>query len=300
MRRRSGGASGIHRPWHVRWTGTGPRPDGRRAVRPRTDGSRPPTAGELVARGVCAWFGGRLVLEDVNLDMERLEVTALIGPSGCGKSTFLRILNRMHEVVPGRAAGRVGRAGRRRHLRARPAGQRGAAPHRHGVPAAQPVSRHVDLRQRARRVCASPGPRCADRDGLVEESLTRAGLWNEVRNRLQGPRRRPLRRPAAAPLHRPRPGGQAEGAAHGRALLGPRPYLHASDRADDRGDRRRRHRRHRHAQHAAGPARLAHLRLLPGRREPARPHRRERAPPRPSSADPNDPRTADYVHGRFG
>lgn len=58
------------------------------------------TAGELIARGVCAWFGSRLVLEDVNLDMERSRVTALIGPSGCGKSTFIRTLNRMHEVVP--------------------------------------------------------------------------------------------------------------------------------------------------------------------------------------------------------
>ncbi|HXZ61687.1 MAG TPA: ATP-binding cassette domain-containing protein, partial [Acidimicrobiales bacterium] len=60
-----------------------------------------PAAGELMARGVCAWFGSRLVLEDVDLDMERSRVTALIGPSGCGKSTFIRTLNRMHEVVPG-------------------------------------------------------------------------------------------------------------------------------------------------------------------------------------------------------
>ena len=58
-------------------------------------------AGELDAAGVCAWFGGRLVLQLVTLTMERSKVTALIGPSGCGKSTFLRILNRMHEVVPG-------------------------------------------------------------------------------------------------------------------------------------------------------------------------------------------------------
>ena len=41
------------------------------------------------------------MLETVNLTMEKSKVTALIGPSGCGKSTFLRILNRMHEVVPG-------------------------------------------------------------------------------------------------------------------------------------------------------------------------------------------------------
>ena len=65
-------------------------------------------AARLQAHGVCAWFGGRLVLESVSLDMERSNVTALIGPSGCGKSTFLRILNRMHELVPGaQLAGRV-------------------------------------------------------------------------------------------------------------------------------------------------------------------------------------------------
>src|SRR5271165_5887739 len=58
-------------------------------------------AGRLVAEGVCAWFSGRLVLESVSLEMEESKVAALIGPSGCGKSTFLRILNRMHEVVPG-------------------------------------------------------------------------------------------------------------------------------------------------------------------------------------------------------
>src|SRR3982751_2870442 len=55
----------------------------------------------LVADGIHAWFGDHLVLEDVSLDIPMGQVTALIGPSGCGKSTFLRILNRMHELVPG-------------------------------------------------------------------------------------------------------------------------------------------------------------------------------------------------------
>ena len=61
-------------------------------------------AGEIVTKEVCAWFSGRLVLEGVSLTMERNRVTALIGPSGCGKSTFLRILNRMHELVPARSS----------------------------------------------------------------------------------------------------------------------------------------------------------------------------------------------------
>ena len=69
-----------------------------------------PVAGsaQIQTNGVCAWFSGRLVLESVSLNMERSRVTALIGPSGCGKSTFLRILNRMHELVPGaQLAGKV-------------------------------------------------------------------------------------------------------------------------------------------------------------------------------------------------
>jgi phosphate transport system ATP-binding protein len=62
---------------------------------------QPPALAELEARGVSAWFGGRLVLDTVSLTMPAGGITALIGPSGCGKSTFLRILNRMHELVPG-------------------------------------------------------------------------------------------------------------------------------------------------------------------------------------------------------
>ena len=78
-------------------------------------------------------------------------MTALIGPSGCGKSTFLRILNRMHEVVPGaQLAGSVELDG----LDIYGAGQRAdrhPAPHRHGVPEAQPVSGDDHRRQRAVR-----------------------------------------------------------------------------------------------------------------------------------------------------
>lgn len=143
-----------------------------------------PMAGELVARGVCAWFGSRLVLEDVNLDMERSKVTALIGPSGCGKSTFLRILNRMHEVVPSaQLAGSVGLDG----VDIYGADQR-----------ANEVRRHIGM------VFQRPNPfpamsiqdnvlaglrftrtKSADKDSLVEYSLTRAGLWSEVKNRLR-------------------------------------------------------------------------------------------------------------------
>ena len=62
----------------------------------------------LETKDVHIWFGKRLILEKVNLAFPENSVTALIGPSGCGKSTYLRILNRMHEFIPGAAlAGQV-------------------------------------------------------------------------------------------------------------------------------------------------------------------------------------------------
>ena len=143
----------------------------------------PGQAGRLDAEGVCAWFSGRLVLESVSLAMEQSKVTALIGPSGCGKSTFLRILNRMHEVVPGaQLAGSV---------------------RLDGLDIYGPGQRAMETRRHIGMVFQKPNPfpamtiadnvlsglkfsrtNLANRDDLVEESLTKAGLWNEVKDRL--------------------------------------------------------------------------------------------------------------------
>ncbi|MGO8872211.1 MAG: phosphate ABC transporter ATP-binding protein [Acidimicrobiales bacterium] len=140
-------------------------------------------AGQIEAKGVCAWFSGRLVLELVDLMMDRSEVTALIGPSGCGKSTFLRILNRMHEVVPGaQLAGSVKLDG----LDIYGAGQRAVDTRRHiGMVFQKPnpfpamtIADNVLSGLKFSRI--SP----ASRDDLVEEMLTKAGLWNEVKDRL--------------------------------------------------------------------------------------------------------------------
>src|SRR5579871_331928 len=63
-----------------------------------------PATGEgrlkMKAEGVCAWFGTKQALYDVNMPIYEKEVTAIIGPSGCGKSTLIRCFNRMHETVP--------------------------------------------------------------------------------------------------------------------------------------------------------------------------------------------------------
>ena len=142
----------------------------------------------LRARSVSAWFGDHQVLDDVSLDMPSGIVTALIGPSGCGKSTFLRILNRMHELVPGASlAGDVLLDGADLYDR---------------------NHRLTDARRKVGMVFQKPNPFPAmsiydnviaglklvgrkvsqdDADALVETSLTRAGLWVEVRDRLRQP-----------------------------------------------------------------------------------------------------------------
>ena len=140
-------------------------------------------SGHIDAAGVCAWFGGRLVLEMVDLTMEKSKVTALIGPSGCGKSTFLRILNRMHEVVPGaQLAGSV---------------------KLDGVDIYGPGRRAMETRRHIGMVFQKPNPFPAmtiaenvlaglkfsrtapsNKSDLVEEALAKAGLWNEVKDRL--------------------------------------------------------------------------------------------------------------------
>jgi phosphate transport system ATP-binding protein len=147
-----------------------------------------PQPGTLEAREISAWFGGHYVLDRVSLSMRSGAVTALIGPSGCGKSTFLRILNRMHEMIPGAAlAGEV---------------------LLDGTDIYDPRRKVIDARRQIGMVFQKPNPFPAmsiydntvaglrltgtrvdrsTKDGLVEECLTKAGLWNEVRDRLRQP-----------------------------------------------------------------------------------------------------------------
>jgi phosphate transport system ATP-binding protein len=158
-------------------------------VTPSTElvGKRARTASSTVdAEHVSAWFGDRKVLEDVTLQMKAGEVTALIGPSGCGKSTFIRILNRMHELIPGAAlAGEV---------------------RVDGVDIYGPNQRPIDTRRRIGMVFQKPNPfpamsiygnvlsglrlsgqKVRNADAVVEQSLTQAELWKEVRSRLRAP-----------------------------------------------------------------------------------------------------------------
>ena len=144
-----------------------------------------PTAGStgLEARGVHAWFGKKHVLEDISMDFFSGTVTALIGPSGCGKSTFIRILNRMHEFIPTASlAGQVLLDGKDVY---------------------EPGVDVTKIRLRVGMVFQKPNPfpsmtikenvlsglrlaqiKIENADELLESCLRRAGLWDEVKDRL--------------------------------------------------------------------------------------------------------------------
>jgi phosphate transport system ATP-binding protein len=152
-------------------------------VAPRAADPLGRSGSRLVAHDVSAWFGRRLVLERVSLTMEPGRVTALIGPSGCGKSTFLRVLNRMHESVSGAQLGGtvelegqdIYGAGQQPNQVRRQIGMVFQKPN--PFPAMS-VYDNVLSGLRFSRIKVS------DKDSTVEEALTKAGLWSEVRNRL--------------------------------------------------------------------------------------------------------------------
>jgi len=141
-------------------------------------------AASLRARNVSAWFGKRKVLERCTLDMDARRVTALIGPSGCGKSTFLRILNRMHEVIPGaQIAGKVVLDGVDIYGGELPATQ---VRMRIGMvfqkPNPFPSMSIYDNVLAGLKLARIP---VSDKDALVEECLRRAGMWDEVKDRFK-------------------------------------------------------------------------------------------------------------------
>ncbi len=138
----------------------------------------------MTARNVKVFYGTKQAIDDVSIDVFNDSVTAFIGPSGCGKSTVLRTLNRMNDTVPGaRVEGDIRLDGEDIYA------------------ASMDV---VQLRARVGMVFQKPnpfpksiydnvayGPRIhgmasakADMDAIVEDALTRAGLWGEVKDRL--------------------------------------------------------------------------------------------------------------------
>jgi len=144
------------------------------------------TGSGLDARNIYAWFGKYLAVSDMSIYFAAGTVTALIGPSGCGKSTFLRTLNRMHEFIPGAAmSGEV---------------------FLHGKDIYASGTDVTKIRLKIGMVFQKPNPfpsmsigenvlagiklaqlKVPNKNELMQDCLERAGLWSEVKDRLNQP-----------------------------------------------------------------------------------------------------------------
>ena len=142
---------------------------------------------KMISKDICVYYGDKQALFDVDLDIRDRSVTALIGPSGCGKTTYIRCLNRMNDVIEG----------------CRVTGSIKLGPDEIYSPQVDPVQ----LRAQVGMVFQKPnpfpksifeniayGPRIhglgnnkTDLDEVVETSLRRAGLFDEVKDRLHQP-----------------------------------------------------------------------------------------------------------------
>ena len=139
---------------------------------------------KMTARNVSVWYGQKKAIDDVSIDVDRENVTAFIGPSGCGKSTFLRTLNRMNDTIASaRVEGDITLDGENIYSAAMDVVQLRA---RVGMvfqrpnPFPKSIYENVAYGPRIHGL-ASAKP---DMDRIVEESLVRAGLWEEVKDRL--------------------------------------------------------------------------------------------------------------------
>jgi phosphate transport system ATP-binding protein len=157
-----------------------------RPIAPATVEPAPVSASSLVTEDVSCWFGARKVVDRAAVVAGAGRVLALIGPSGCGKSTFLRTLNRMHEVTPGaKSSGRVLLDGNDIYARGMPITR---VRLQIGMVFQRPNPfAHMTIAQNVLSGLRLAGLKGANKEQLVQECLTRAGLWRETRNRLNSP-----------------------------------------------------------------------------------------------------------------
>jgi phosphate transport system ATP-binding protein len=143
-----------------------------------------PSPPKISARNVNVFYGDKKAIDDVSIDVNQENVTAFIGPSGCGKSTFLRTFNRMNDTIGNaRVQGRIELDGEDIYsadmdvvqLRAR-VGMVFQKPN----PFPKSIYENVAYGPRIHGLASNRG----DMDGIVEKSLRRAGLWEEVKDRL--------------------------------------------------------------------------------------------------------------------
>jgi len=142
---------------------------------------------KMALRNVNVFYGDKQAIFNVSLDVAKNEVIAMIGPSGCGKSTFLRVMNRMNDTIPGcRVNGEIVMDGENVYdrkldvvsLRAR-VGMVFQKPN----PFPKSIYENVAYGPKIHGMAATR----IELDEIVETSLKRASLWNEVKERLHQP-----------------------------------------------------------------------------------------------------------------
>jgi phosphate transport system ATP-binding protein len=141
----------------------------------------------MVCRAVDVFYGAKQAIKSVSLDIGHNEVVAMIGPSGCGKSTFLRCLNRMNDTIPAaRVTGSIKLDGREildKSIDVVPLRAQVGMVFQKPNPFPKSIYENVAYGPRIHGVTNSK----AELDALVELSLTKAGLWKEVQDRLGEP-----------------------------------------------------------------------------------------------------------------
>jgi phosphate transport system ATP-binding protein len=152
------------------------------AVKPAMSGAS--NKAKVTARGVNVYYGEKHAIKDLSIDIPNHSVTSFIGPSGCGKSTFLRCINRMNDTIPiCRVTGLIEIDGQDIYdksldvvqLRAR-VGMVFQKPN----PFPKSIYENVAYGPRIHGLAAGK----AELDQIVESSLKKAGLWKEVKDRL--------------------------------------------------------------------------------------------------------------------
>jgi phosphate transport system ATP-binding protein len=172
----------ISSPASAAMSDDAPLPEGTPAPHASADPAELPVVFEV--GDLSAYYGDFRAVREVDLDVRQHEITAFIGPSGCGKTTVLRCFNRMNDLIPGaRTEGTL---------------------NYHGVPLYGPGVDPVEVRRRIGMVFQKPNPfpksiydnvaygprlfgtkRRGELDKVVEESLLKAALWDEVKDRLK-------------------------------------------------------------------------------------------------------------------
>ncbi|HYU52070.1 MAG TPA: phosphate ABC transporter ATP-binding protein PstB [Gemmatimonadaceae bacterium] len=154
------------------------------ALAPIAEGVRPNLIGTIEAKDFSFWYGKKQALRNITMAIPPRAVTALIGPSGCGKSTFLRSINRLNELIPGiRHEGDLcldGNSVFDQSLDVVALRQRVGMVFQRWNPFPKSIYENIAYGPRINGL----GDRAA-LDEIVERSLRRAALWDEVKDRLR-------------------------------------------------------------------------------------------------------------------